>query len=188
MQLADCIADTGAERALKWFWQSADGEMGLRSNFGAMVAQLEGGHTGGGDLDDVEQRMLMRLEAAGRARQIRRAFENVPGAHLWILRAVFGSGARELPALGAVAPLAPYTRAALEAHAASGSDKTIEEWIVRLCHRCATRAAGETRKKRRAEERATATDRASLDAIRREGEALLRSSLSRFAASRRRAG
>ena len=184
MRLADLVVDHGAEGALRWFYTWADGELGMKSNFGAMVAQLEGGHAGGGSIDDVENRMLERLEAAGKARRIRRAFERLSGPQFWILRTTFGPGARELPGLGVIAPLAPYTVAALRAHAESGTDRTIEEWLVRLCYRCSRTCPCGARKKRRAEEKATLADRAALESIRREGEALLRSALSRFAASR----
>ncbi len=190
MLFADLAINPRAEAELRWFYLWADGEMGLRSNFMAMVAQLESGSAGGGAVADFEERMFDRLEAAGDARRIRRALEGLTNAQRWILRKVFGPGARRAPGLGSAAPLAPFTAAAILAHRASGTSNSLEEWIYRLGYRCSQPRAvsASPRKTRRAAERATTADQMTLEAIRQESEAVLSSALTAFAASLRRRG
>ena len=157
-----------AEADLRWFWNEADGDMGVRSSFPAMVARLEcGGATGGRPIMEIADHCL---EAAGRARIISRALHELPEHHQRVLGAAFGPCAHELPGLGMAAPVAPMTEAALAAHKASGTDRSIEEWLVRLCARVNS-------KKARA---SNAQDRLAFEAIRDEAQASLRRAVNAF--------
>ena len=161
--------DRPAEAALRWFWNEADGEMGLRSSFPAMVARLEcGGATGGKPIMEIGDH---RIEAAGRARIISRALGELPERQRRVLCAAYGPYARELPGLGAAAPVAPMTEAAQAAHRASGTDRSIEEWLVRLCARV-------TSKKPRS---SNAAERLAFKAIVGEAQGTLRLAVKAFA-------
>lgn len=106
---------------LRWLFSEADGEMGLRSNFGALVAGLEGGGHSARVCHDVADRTM---EAAERARTIRRALEDVP---VWA-RVVLGVAFRR--ADGELALMAALTSAASE-HRRSRTKRPIQEWLAK---------------------------------------------------------
>jgi hypothetical protein len=164
--------DRRAEADLIWFWAWSDGEMGLRSSFGAMTARLQvGGRTGGRPITDLDERCI---EAATRARLISRALELLPGLHRRALRYAYGPDARELPGLGVAAPVALLSPAAMLAYRESRSDRPLEEWLVRLCWR-AHRRQGES----------PARDRCTVRAIALEANATLARAVQAFASARR---
>ena len=185
LALAQLAIDPRAEADLRWFYTWSRGDMGLRSSHPAMVARLQvGGRTGGAPIMDIDER---RLEAATRARHITRALDLLSDSQVRVLRAAYGPYARELPGLGQAAPVAPLTNSAMHAHAASHTDRCIEEWLVRLCDRVQSGIKG-TRAERRACEATRATDRLTVREIAAESDALLRQAVLAFASARRALG
>jgi hypothetical protein len=106
---------------LRWLFSESDGELGLRSNFGALVAGLEGGGHSASVSHEVSDRVM---ESAERARTIRRALESVPD---WA-RVVLGVAFRR--ADGELALMAALTSAALE-HRRSRTKRPIQEWLAK---------------------------------------------------------
>jgi len=171
MLVSDQPRDSRAEADLRWYWNWSDGDLGLHSSFPAMVARIEcGGRTGGAPITDIDERCL---EAATRARRIARALELVTERQRRVLFAAFGPGAYLLPGLGRATPVAPLTPAAQQAHLASGSSRSLGEWLVRLCWRLAQadpKAAG-------------AVDHVTIRAIESQAEAMLRDAAGAFASA-----
>jgi hypothetical protein len=156
---------------LRWYWASATGAMGLRSNFAAMMAGIHGCATGGGTpATDIDERCV---EAATRDRRVRRALAQVPDHEAIILVHAFGPGIRELPAFGPATGVVPLTRVARQAWVKSGTNRTLEGWLARLLVRVHT-GRGED----------PARDAELLKAIRREAEELLGGALRAYAACR----
>jgi len=103
------LADPRADSELRWFFADADGDMGLRSNFPAMVTSLQmGGRSGSVTPVSVELNDRW-FEAATRSRLCRRALE-------------------------AIGPVRAH-RAARDAHQRSRSARSLEEWLYRLAWR-----------------------------------------------------
>lgn len=173
MKLAQLAIDPRAEADLRWFWTWSQGDMGLRSSFPAMVARLEcGGRTGGRPIMDIDERCL---EAAARARRISRALELLKARERLALCAAYGptAPAEPLPLLGVAAPVAPMTRAAIDGHRDSNTNRPLEEWLLRLCWRVQQRTSD-----------ALASDRVLVRAIAQEADALLRQAVGAFALAR----
>lgn len=104
---------------LRWFFRDSEGAMGLRSNFGGMVAQLEGGgysQRAGYELDD------RAVVAAERAREIKKALEASPIWAQLVLRIAYRQADGERRLIG-------ITTSAALAHARSRSKRGLGEWI-----------------------------------------------------------
>ena len=108
---------------LRWFFLESDGEMGLRSNFGAVVAGLEGGGHTARVNHDVADRVMA---AAERARHIRRTME-AEAVPVWaqvVLRVAFRREDGELALMGALT-------SAVREHRRSRTKRSIEEWLAK---------------------------------------------------------
>lgn len=108
-----------ASADLRWYFRDSAGAMGLRSNFGGMVAQLEGGgfHQRAGY--EADQRAL---EAAERAREIRKALDASPVWAQVVLRIAYRLMDGERRLIG-------ITTSAALAHARSRSKRELGEWL-----------------------------------------------------------
>jgi hypothetical protein len=165
------LMDSEDEADLRWYWNEAEGDMGLRSNFAAMVACLElGGPAGGLPVHDDEEG---RLKAAGRERRVRRAIELLSARDVTILVHAFGSGSRKLPPFGRATGVVPLTAAARLTWANSGTTRPLGEWLVRLV--CRVHGGLGNR---------PAQDRALAQTIRREAESMLLGAMRAYAAAR----
>ncbi|MFN7133513.1 MAG: hypothetical protein ACK4N5_15660, partial [Myxococcales bacterium] len=65
------------ESELRWVFTEADGDIGLRSNFGAMVGLLEIGARSGSSQPLAYEIDPQRIEAAAAERRIRRALDAI---------------------------------------------------------------------------------------------------------------
>jgi len=106
---------------LRWYYRDSAGAMGLRSNFGGMVAQLEGGGFHQRASYEADERAI---RAAERARNIRKALDSTP---IWARVALgvayrLADGERRL--LG-------ITVLAAGEHRRSRSKRELGEWIER---------------------------------------------------------
>ncbi len=170
MRVARLASHETPEALLRWYWNQSDGDIGLRSSFPAMVARIETGvHVDGPPQMEFAE---WAIEAATKARLISRALEETPERYQRILVAAYGPCAFELPVLGALAPLAPMTLAAREAHKASGTDHGIGEWLAGLCALAAKRGRGSA---------GSGEARRLVAAIAAESEATRKSALRAFA-------
>jgi hypothetical protein len=145
------------EADLRWVLSGeADGEVsGLCSNFGTMTNSLQRRSEAALVRDPLHTIHVSTrppaisafdcephwhaVEAAGRARLVRRALEAAGDTATAVLRAVYG--VRPAPggtAFGAAATLAPYAPVAQRAWRRSGTDRGFLEWLVRLSWRVST--------------------------------------------------
>lgn len=89
VRLARSLTPHRVADELSWRWQSADGDMGIRSNFGAMVTMLTmGGPSGGRPIMDIDDHCIA---SAAKVRHIDRALARVPKGERALLRALFAS-------------------------------------------------------------------------------------------------
>lgn len=112
-----------AEADLRWYLRDARGELGLHSNYGGMVATLQGGGRSG----DHHRVDLRQMEAAARARRIEKALTHVGKEHLRVLYAAYSVD----PDQRFVAVLAVLPEA-LEEHRRSRSTRSFGNWLARL--------------------------------------------------------
>lgn len=127
------------ESDLHWYWAWSEGEMSAPSNFMAMANAIALGCQVSGGLPNTEIDEG-RLAAAGRARPISRALEQLSPIDRQVLFAAYGPVAvGELHALGKMAPIALLTPLAKTAHLASHTTRSLEEWLVRLAWRVCNR-------------------------------------------------
>jgi hypothetical protein len=121
---------------LRWYWASATGEMGLKSNFEAICARIRLGVGLGGKLmAEMDERCI---EAATRERHVRRALVKVSDRDAAILVHAFGPDTREIPVFGRATGVVPLTRVARNTWANSGTTRTLEDWLARLVVRVHT--------------------------------------------------
>lgn len=114
-----------------------EGDLGVRSSFGAMVSVLESGGHSGRDLtydltDDI-------LDAAARLRRLSRRWAALPEAHQRTLRTHYGATRRVLPEWGDLGWLVLSRPLCHAEHADSKTDKHIVAWLSRLPVRPAMR-------------------------------------------------
>ena len=139
--------DSNSARAhgdLSWYWNSADGEMGLQSNFGPMVNRLNGliPNVIRHDLDP------SKLDAARRARRIATALITIGPEQTWLLRQAFGPPEHpppyetDLAPLGHLAGIALVCAATTIAHRKSNTSRPVREWLSRQCLRQVHSPAG----------------------------------------------
>jgi hypothetical protein len=158
LPLSELAIDPRVEAELRWYFTEADGDMGLRSLFPAMVARLEvGGRTGGRPITEMDDRWLL---AASRARRISRALELLAAADLrradapppadrrvgdvQVLHCAFRAPEQDLPGWGSLTGVLPLSRRALSAWCSSHSTRTFEEWLFRLAWNVARRHGGKS--------------------------------------------
>ena len=153
---------------LTWYWNWAEGELGVPSNFMATVAAMS---AGGRRARGVPSREIDegRFAAATRMRLITRSLKRLTDLDLQVLFAVFGPHAGELPILERAAPVAVHTKVARAAHQASGTTRSIEDWLLRLVHRAVNRLGDHV-----------AEDRATAHAIALEANGMLTQALRAF--------
>ncbi len=117
---------------LTWRWQQADGDMGLHSNFTAMIAMIEsGGHGRGQLIAEIGEHCV---KAAAKVRHIDRALAQLDGRDVEVLFAVCGAPTEDLAALLRAIP------AARKAHALSGPQGPINAWGAALFERAVLQA------------------------------------------------
>lgn len=104
---------------LRWLYSESAGELGLRSNFGALVAGLEGGGHSARVSHEVSDRVM---EAAERARTIRRTLESIPVWAQVVLGVAFRREDGELVLMAALS-------SAVREHHRSRTKRPIQEWL-----------------------------------------------------------
>lgn len=107
---------------LRWYFRDSPGELGLRSNFGGMVASLEGGGWTPKPTHEVEER---RLQAAERARRVLRALEGCPVWARVVLSIAYRYADGEQRLIGALS-------AAAQEHRRSRTKRSLADWLERM--------------------------------------------------------
>ena len=163
IELADLAmldADPETEGDLRWLWELADGDLGLRSSFPAMLVQLETGGPPGAGCGVIKTELDPRaLEAAQRCRELVRALEKAFGGGwraTWeiavLRRGLAQEEARRLPALGPYAGAAVYSPTAVRGWEVYWArlervtclcPRTLEEWLVRVAWKARGRVTGD---------------------------------------------
>lgn len=134
---------------LVWFLGGeAEGDMGLRSCFPAMVARLMAFRSGGRPSLDLDDRSVA---AAMRARGIARRRESLSERHRMVLLAAYGHRTDPPAEVEPVIGVALYSELAASAHAISGSDRPLHVWLWRLRERVRRGAASASERSRLAE-------------------------------------
>jgi len=123
------------ETDLRWRFQFADGEMGLKSMFPQQMQQLQLGGGRRGTHTPIQRDPDPRwVAAATRAREIDRALELVADEHRHVLRACYGVGqSPELHAYGDLAGLVLW--AGTDRYQRARTRRTIVDWLARLAQR-----------------------------------------------------
>lgn len=130
--IAPVVVNRNIAADLRWYFCESEGEMSAPSNFSAMIKILQnGGPSGGTPSTDLSE---SAIDAAVRARRIRRALQQLPNDQCLILRAAFSECAPIRP-FGDLTGIVPLTVAAQCAWAISNSDKSLTEWLCRLAYR-----------------------------------------------------
>jgi hypothetical protein len=117
---------------LRWLFVESDGALGLRSNYSGMVARLQAFRSGGFakpfEYED------QTIEAATRARRIRRALERAGAAHARTLAATYGPTvpAELVDPFGDLAGLVSDSATARATYEASSTTRRYVEWLARL--------------------------------------------------------
>lgn len=147
---------------LRWYYREAEGDMGLRSNFGPMVTRLQG-LTGGGALHlELDGR---QVAAAGRARRVKAALVQLSVTHWGVLAVAYGQPGGALNLVGIIAML----KSTETEHQLSRTTRPLPDWLERLGRR------------------PTTTLRQRLYArLKGEAERLLEEALDAYSAARRR--
>lgn len=109
---------------LRWLFRDSRGELGLKSNFGGVVARIEGGGPGS-DAHHVDMR---RIEAATRARHISKVLDALPKTHFTVLFAAFAWDADHK-----LLWVMRETPEAVEEYGKSRSTRLMRDWLERLC-------------------------------------------------------
>jgi len=148
LYLQDLRPDPFVERDLRWYYNCADGEMGLRSNYLPMVQQaMEGPKRGTVSCAPPDGFDGHLVAAAQRARFIRRALQRLSRGHQDTLRDAYleqlledaigrdeqgRSALQQLEAYGALAGLVGLSPTARQEHAGSKTKRPLGEWLERL--------------------------------------------------------
>jgi hypothetical protein len=104
---------------LRWFYRDSEGEMGMRSNFSAMVAQLEGGGFHAVASYEVNERTV---QAAERAREVQKALKRCA---VWAA-VVIGLAYRNA---GGEQRLTCALTSAAQSHKRSKSRRELPDWL-----------------------------------------------------------
>jgi hypothetical protein len=139
------------EQDLRWYFAGwYEGEMGMRSSMGAMLANMERGYVGGQsgppDLEMGERAM----EAAERESRVRRALAVVKDRHpdsLKVLRVVYGPEQRHVEGWGppALAAALLLVGVAHEEYSRSKTKLSLEAWLVRQAKAASHNASAKAR-------------------------------------------
>lgn len=145
LDLAQLRPDPVDEADLRWYFNEADGDMGLKSSFGPMVARLEAPLSRGGALIvDIDER---KLNAASRARTVKRALECLPLDAQHVLRAAYTARPDSpqrpdaLKRWRDLAGVVEASEAAKATHKKSRSTRPFLEWLERIVKPSATVSA-----------------------------------------------
>ena len=173
IDLAQLRPDPVDEADLRWYFNESDGDMGLKSSFGPMVARLEAPLSRGGALIlELDER---KIAAASRARTVRRALESLQPQQAQTLREAYTTRPDHpqrpdaLRRWRELAGLVDGSEVALTAWRRSGSKRTLTEWLERIVR-----------------PQASTTARASALELRREAEARLQGAMRAYSAARKR--
>lgn len=164
-----------AEADLVWLFQEAAGDMGQHSSFPAMVAMLERGGPGAGEMrTDLDERCIA---AAERARPIAKALRAAGPDAETILRLRFSDDTihHGLEAFGMLAAAVFAAPAASTAWRRSRTARSFPDWLRHLSRRCVHGSGGNP-----------AADRALVRAITLDAEATLTRALSAYIRERSR--
>jgi hypothetical protein len=112
---------------LGWFWSESDGELGLQSNFNAIVARIEG-RSPEGSPTEIDDR---KLDAALRARRISRALGSLPPKVVRILFLRFADR-DDKPVLLRLVDVASELMITADHHRRSKSQRPLSAWTARL--------------------------------------------------------
>lgn len=168
------------EQELRWFFSESLGDLGLRSNFEAMISEWAAIAVGAPTTQrlshgpaDVSER---QLSAAARYRRVHAALSSIEPLHAAALKAYC---AHQKPIANAerILRVAMLTDALALAHAASRSPKPPDQWLSRLSYRVASKRSHDLPR-----------DRAILASIRRAAERLLSNAARSFQANWRSRG
>jgi hypothetical protein len=120
-----------AIRGLIWYFNQAESDAGLRSNYGGMIYRLAVGRN---RTDSVPVEVTERvLETAARSRHIERALRAMDPDDQDIVWLAFGAPwPAELGDYGEIAALAPHTKAAQEAHRVALTTLPLLGWLARI--------------------------------------------------------
>ncbi len=118
---------------LRWYWcGEAEGEMGLRSAYGAMVARLQALGARSSTLRELDPRCI---EAAHRARRIARRLESLDAASRGVLLSAYGLRTDPPKDLEPVVSLVLRMPETEELKGLLRSSRPIQEWFFRLRRR-----------------------------------------------------
>ncbi len=124
---------TREQQELHWFFNEYEEDIGVTSNYGALVSRMVRGGNGGDASPPRLSPDPFGMASAERARKVRRRLESLDQVHAQALTLCLG---REVPfevaQLGVGAALAPQTRVAAEAWRHSGSTRSLVDWVSRL--------------------------------------------------------
>lgn len=149
IDLADLRPDPHVEAELRWYYNVAAGEMGMRSGFASMVARIEvGARTSSEPSTEMNPRFV---EAASRARLIKKALDQLGEADRRVLLEAYREqvlvdahgreALQQLAAWGAVAALVALSAEAQHKYRASRTTRPYLEWLARLARPTAAGAA-----------------------------------------------
>jgi hypothetical protein len=138
--LEDLRPDGQTEAELRWVFNEADGDMGVRSNFMPMVARIQCPRDAAAVTSyEADWR---QVEAASRDKVIRQALERVGGGKARVLELAYTElshdAAQRLEPLGRVAGVVLALPATIAAHAKSQTDRPLVEWLGRIAKRSAS--------------------------------------------------
>lgn len=116
---------------LRWFFREAEGDMGLRSNYGGMVQRLQGVSGGGTMRLELDGR---NIAAAGRARRVKASLLQLSAEH-WGVLSVAYSQPGGMVNLAGIMSLLKSTEAE---HQLSRTTRPLPDWLERLGRRPTT--------------------------------------------------
>lgn len=122
------------ESDLRWFFNEADGDMGLRSMFPQQMQQLQlGGGRRGTHTPVIHEPDGRLVAAATRARLVSRALEGIGTRYTGTLRSAYGRLEHaELHGFQELAGLVVYTAAAARLHRRSRTVRPVPDWLARM--------------------------------------------------------
>jgi hypothetical protein len=124
---------TREQQELHWFFNEYEEDIGVTSNFSALVSRMMRGGDGGDASPPRLSPDPFGMASAERARKVRRRLESLEQVHAQALELCLGQGIpEEVVQLGVGAALAPQTRVAVEAWRHSGSTRSLVDWVSRL--------------------------------------------------------
>ncbi len=119
---------------LRWYFNHAESECGLKSNYGGMIYRLAmGSHGSETPTYEIDDRML---ETGARSRRIERALKAMDSGPREVLWLSYGAPwPADLGDYGEIAALVPHTPGAQEAHRLCGTELPLVEWLGSISRR-----------------------------------------------------